>query len=576
MKSGAVTVAIDKSELEDTGAPPELVADLAEPPPDEPKTKAKPAPAPPPEPKSTIMRQIEADEEKSLKEWLDGIGTQGAFRASLHRTEPKYVTVRGRGQVKCDGFLANYEHAISEEDIQRQWGGGSFSLQIKRPGKNGNSMVYQRGLHRTLQIAGDPSTDNLPGGANTSSADLPPASQQPAENASVTKELTSLVKDMVRERDHGDRREPRGIDPAMQILLEQNTAQLAARERELSTLRSEMNEIRKTSAVTPSDPIKDQMLSSMISGRDGQVEAIRVRTESELRQAKEGHLQEVQRLEDRHDREVSAMRGSNDRALSDMKASYEREISAMRSAHEVALSSVKATFDVQVHTLNAEVKRFERDIEELRRDNRELRERKEKGIIEQLTEMEKIKEAFGGGDEASGTWDKITAALPAVIEQAGKIMASKGAPATPQVQAVAAPVQRPQIFKDRSGQRVVLQGGQMVPVVRKPRVVQKDDGTPIAAPVVEPNQVTMLVAYLESAFKGGQDPDIVAQSGRASVPDEVLKWIRENDSDQVSGVDLFMRRVANLSSSSPLSTQSGRNWLRKVGKALVGDEPGGE
>lgn len=562
-----------KVELDEDAAPaaPLETAEQSDPPTDaDSKAKVKPPAAEPP---SAVMKQIALEEERSLKEWLDTIGTQGAFRVSVARTEPKYVNVRGRGQVKCDGFLRSYDHVISEEDIQRDWGGGNFQVKVMRPGKNGGSMQYQRGLHRSLQIAGDPSTDNLPGGANTT---VP--TDQPAvapENATVTKELASLVKEMVHDRDRGEQQ--RGIDPAIKMLLDQQREQLAEVRNQMATREREMAELRReASAAPPGDPLKDQILSSMIQGRDGQVEAIKVRTESELRMAKESAIQEVKRLEDRHDREIAAMRQSHEQTMATLKSSYDREIAAMRHSAEVALTATKATFDVQVHTLNAEVKRLERDVAELRTDNRELRERKEKGILEQLTEMKKIKEAFGGDEEESSTMDKVMAAAPALIEQVGRAIASKQAGAAP-AQAQAPAVQGPpQIYRSANGQRVILQGGKAIPIVRKPKVVKTDDGTAVVAPVVEPNQVAMLVSYLEGAYKGGQDPGIVAQSGRSHVPEEVLKWIRENDNEQVSGVDLFMRRVANLSSTSPLSTQSGRNWLRKVGKELVGDDSGGE
>lgn len=555
---GAVTV---KDELDEV----ETAEQSAIEPDAKPKGKGKEAPA---EAQSPIMREIQRDEERSLKEWLDGIGSQGSFTVHLSRTEPKYVNVRGRGQVKAEGYLARYDHVISEEDIQRQWGGGTYALKILRPGKNGGSPVYQRGLHRTIQIAGDPSTENLPG-ATAAPEPTGPSTESPG----VVKELTGMLKEMVHDRDQRSRHESRGIDPAVEMLIEQNREQIAARDRELAAMRAEMADLRRTASAPPaSDPVKDQLLSSMIQGRDAQVEAIKVRTESELRQLKEGHQQDVQRIEDRHDRDMAAVRQSHEAALATLRSGYEREIAAMKTAHDVAFTAAKSTFDVQVHTLNAEIKRLERDIEEMRRDNRELREKKDKGIIEQLTEMEKIKEAFGDKEESS-TMDQVMAAAPALIEQIGKAIQSRGQ-APPAAPAPAARV-RPQIARTQDGQRVMIKDNQIVPVVRKPRVVQKDNGEPIAAPTVDPSQVAMLVSYLENAFKNGQDPVIVAQSGRASVPDEVLKWIAANDSDQTSGVDLFMRRVANLSSSSPLATQSGRNWLRKVGKALSGD-PGDE
>jgi hypothetical protein len=561
-----VKAATVKVELDEEGAPVET-AEQSDAPPDQAKLKAKlPSPAAPVE-QSAIMKQIQVEEDRSLKDWLDTIGTQGAFKIALSRSEPRFIQVRGRGQVLCAGFLQSYDHTISEEDIQRTYGGGTFILKVTRPGKTG-SHHFQKGLQRTVQIAGEPNPDNLPGGANTAATE--PAQGAP-ENPAALKEMTSLVKELI----HDNRRPTdtqRGIDPAIQLLLDQNAQQLASRERELSTMRAEIAELRKaSSAPAPSDPFRDKMMSSMFEGNAAQVEAIKIRTESELRQMKDGHLQEVKRLEDRHDRDMSSMRQSHELALASQKSSFEREIAAMRSAHEVSLGAAKAMFEVQASTLGAEVKRLERDNDELRRDVRELRERKDKGILEQANDVKKLKEALGADDEGgSSTVDQIMAALPALIEQGGKMLASRGtAPQAVQVQAVPS---RPRIAKTPDGQRVMVQGDRIVPVQRKPRVVAKDDGTPVAAPVVDPNQVAMLVTYLENAYKSGQDPEIVAQSGRSTVPEEVLKWIRENDTPETSGVDLFMRRVANLPSTSPLSTQSGRNWIRKVGKALVGDQ----
>jgi hypothetical protein len=84
--------------------------------------------------------------------------------------------------------------------------------------------------------------------------------------------------------------------------------------------------------------------------------------------------------------------------------------------------------------------------------------------------------------------------------------------------------------------------------------------------------MAVLVNYLERAFQSRQAPEVVAQSGRTAIPDNIIGWIRDNDSRGTSGVDLFMSKVAKLPGTSPLQTQAGRNWLRKVSKALTGDE----
>ncbi len=63
----------------------------------------------------------------------------------------------------------------------------------------------------------------------------------------------------------------------------------------------------------------------------------------------------------------------------------------------------------------------------------------------------------------------------------------------------------------------------------------------------------------------------MAQTGRSSIPTDILAWIRERHTEQVSGVDLFMTKVAKLPGSSPLASQAGKNWLRAVGALLVGE-----
>jgi hypothetical protein len=121
-------------------------------------------------------------------------------------------------------------------------------------------------------------------------------------------------------------------------------------------------------------------------------------------------------------------------------------------------------------------------------------------------------------------------------------------------------------------------GTVLVPAKKRPKVIpatMNPDGSvatpPIELPEIDPENIQRLVGFLERAYDGKQDPEVVARSSRTAVPEEVMTWLRQNDTEQVSGVDLFMSKVAKLPSTSSLSTQGGRNWLRKVGKALVGE-----
>src|SRR6185295_5065878 len=53
--------------------------------------------------------------------------------------------------------------------------------------------------------------------------------------------------------------------------------------------------------------------------------------------------------------------------------------------------------------------------------------------------------------------------------------------------------------------------------------------TPPEAPVphVDPNDLAQLIAFFESAFSGGQDPEVVAQGVRPRLPGDVMTYLRD-------------------------------------------------
>jgi hypothetical protein len=264
-----------------------------------------------------------------------------------------------------------------------------------------------------------------------------------------------------------------------------------------------------------------------------------------------------------------------------IKSSYERELAAIRSSHETALAARGATAEIQVHTLSSEIKRLERDNDELRKDNRELREKKEKGLVEQIKDLEVVKEALGvDKEDGASTADKVIAAIPAAVESIGGIIQSRmsqqaatQAQAQAQVQAQAR-VAKPQprvVVSQKTGERYIQTGNKIEPVKPKPRLVTTDAGEQIEVPQIAPTVITAIIAQLEAAFGRSEEPAIVAQTGKAQIPPDILAWIRQHHTDQVSGVDLFMTKVAKLPGSSPLATQAGRNWLRRVALALINE-----
>lgn len=542
--------------------------------PGKPKGKAPPSSAQPAG--SAALREIRAEEDESLKGALEALGPDGSFKIHVTRLEPEeWLDPQSGRRVKTLGKLKTYTTRIDEDFIADRHGGGKYLVRFMRRNAKGS---YQFVTQRTIDIAGDPRTDDVP---RTSSVPGATAAAAPGEHPSLVKEAFQVMREQLDRSSDRDRepRDPRGIDPTIQVVIDQFREDGRRRDAENAELRIELAETRKSNKPVE-DPIKDEILRSMMGGERGHVEALRLRYESELRMAKDAGVQDQQRIYDRHDRELLAVRQG-----------FEREISAIRSAHEVALASAKASYEMQVQVLNADIRRLERDNTDLRSDIKDLRARKDKTIVETVKDLEAVKNALGldgeGGEKSN--FDKFleVATSPAAAEFVQRIIPGPGqgaAAAAPPAQAIA-PQSQPsrQLVQDPTGQKFLLVNDgkgrqQLVPVKKKPKVIPATtnaDGTvatpAVQLPEVDPAQVALLVGYLERAFAGNQEPEIVAQSGRTSLPEEILTWIRDNDSGTVSGVDLFMKEVAKLPSTSPLTTQLGKNWLRRVGKALVGE-----
>jgi hypothetical protein len=517
---------------------------------------------------SPTMRKIRDDEEQSLKAWLETIGTQGAFKVQLRRTEPATCwDTRKNDNVKVKGYLGTFDHTIDEAFIAREYGGGTFALRVTRQGADG-SYQYEKGLHRTIEIAGEPRTDRLPSNAPQAP---PQAPASHGESGTVVQHALDMMERMVSKQ---GAHEPKGIDPAMAMLVEQMRESQRTQAKEMAELRAELSQARNQKP--PEDPFRDRMLDKLIDGDSARVTALRTQHDSEIRMLKEGHQQEIRLLEDRHDRAMKQVQQSHEIMLANMKASYEREIAAVNTAHQVAATATSTTKDVTVTTLNAEIRRMETELAALRTENKELRERKDKSVIEQIKDMKVLKEALGDGEDGEGsTIKEAIAMIPAAIEGIGGIVANRAAAQQPQ-QAQARAVatqqqQRPRVVAAQNGERLMQVGNKLVPVKPKPKVVTTDAGETIEIPKIEDSTLKLIISQLEAAFGRDEDPNIVAQTAKAMIPPDILAWIRQHHTEQVAGVDLFMQKVAKLPGTSPLATQGGRNWLRKVGAALIGE-----
>lgn len=580
--SGATSKAkppeVEPPDMEASDDGEEATGDATTAPTHDPKPEEKPevreARAKPPTPHvPQPIRDVQRQEAEALLEYLQNLGSQGAFRVQIYRDQPKTVRVNGR-DYDTAGHLESVEEAVDESYLRETWGGGVYNLRVMLRNPKGS---YQYHTHRTVKIAGDPKVERLP-----MNATQPAAAAAPTEGGQgqLVKEVMGIVKHQL---DQAQR--PDAIPPAIQALLDQNRedkrdllAQMKRRDDELAQLRADM-----TAAQTrqpPTDPFRDKLLSNMMDGESARVAAIIAKHDSEIRTLRENHEHQIRMLEERHDRAIQRESDGNAREVTALKQSFEREIASINNAHHAATSAANGTASVTKTTLEAENRRLEREIAELREQTKELRAIKDKPLLEQLKDIRALKEAVSDGEEGGGdTAQKIVEAIPAAIAGLGEMITAvrtQGAPqaqAQPGQQARAPQKARPRVVRDPSGQRFMVtgDGNQLVPVKPKPKTIVTDQGQQIEVPQIGAPALAMIISMLEASFGRDEDPRVVAQTAKSQVPMDILAWIRLNHTEQVSGVDLFMRQVAKLSGTSPLSSQSGREWLREVGAALLSE-----
>jgi hypothetical protein len=529
------------------------------------------------------IREIRAAEDSSLRDFLDGLGTEGSFRVAVHRVTPEeWDDPKTGARVQTKGLLRNYDRAIDEEFISKTHGGGKYVLRILRKNDKGSFKFFAQ---RTIEVAGDPRVDDVP---RTRPQPIATAAA-PGESPSLVKEAFAVMREQVDRANERPEPKDKTLDPAVQMLLErqredmreqreQFREEMRRRDEENAQLRRDIAEMRDRKPAE--DTFKDKLLGTMMDSETARMSALRQTHESELRQVRQYAMDEQARRDERNERDMAQLR-----------ASYERELATLKSANETTLAIAKQSHDTQVKLLEHTIRQQERDLDAMRKEVGDLRAKKDKSVLEQMKEFRDLKDALSDdedGAEKTGV-DKVIDIIssPAAAELVGRVVGAPGAQ-VPQQQVVAAPqqaqVRQRQLVRDpRTGNKYLAVADsagntRLIPAKKKPKMIpptHNPDGsvaTPaIQLPEVDPASVAIVVGYLERAYAGNQDPEIVAQSQRASVPDQILTWIRDHDTEQVSGVDLFMKEVAKLPSTSPLATQAGRNWLRRVGKALVGD-----
>lgn len=532
-----------------------------------------------------VLQKMRNDEDQNLVEYLKKLVPDGtSVKISIERISPeKHFDTETQREVDTKGFLATVGELIDEAQISAKYGGGHYRLKIMTQTAKGD---YKYAAVREVHIAGDPNTRALTRKGTTGIPVAPVPSVAP-ENPTAVKEAMSVLKDTLeRERERADKAtgfDHRSVTEAVRLAIDPMQRQIDAL---MQQLRDKDALIAQMQAAPKTDAFRDKLLDDMMKTEGGRLDALRIQHESELRALKESFAGTEGRLRDQQQRDRDEERRQHDRMLDSVKQSYEMQMSGLRQTGELALSSLKTSTDTQITLLRDRISNLETTNSELRTEIKDLRAKKDKGPLESLKEVKELKEALDiDDDKDEGLADKLAGLLtdPAGLEAIGSIVGKiRPAQAAQQTQQQAAP-QNGQMIEGQDGQKYVFLNGKWIPVKKKkgtPKQVadstnqqattggEEETTEPQAPKTPEISEEVMsdVVHKLELFFHNQTPPEKVAEMAIDQVPPEVIDAIRSAGS-----LDALLAKVGKLSSKSPFARQDGRNWLRKLGKAILGE-----
>jgi len=324
----------------------------------------------------------------------------------------------------------------------------------------------------------------------------------------------------------------------------------------------ELAEMRKGPQLASS---QERMLDKLIDGDSARVQAVTTQFQSELRMVKENAAATEARLRDQHERDM-------DRA----EKRFDQQLVAIKDSHAVTLANTKANYDLTIKLLEHDRTRLQKEADDNRSELKSLRDKKDPSLKDKIEELNSIKELVGGDEEEASGLSKIVDIVANSKEAMGVVGRLFG-PNAGQQQGAQQQTQAVQRQAKRKQPRVVQnkQTGEVFKEVVNPETgevgwVKQEAQQP--APGEAPAEVQIsaedkakAVQMLETAFRNNVNPENLATTVQTMIPEAVLQSIHQH------GVDGFLTKVAQLPSTSALNSQAGKNWLRKIGKALAGE-----
>ncbi len=506
---------------------------------------------------TSAMRKMREEEDQSLKAKIDALGADQDIVVKLNRLEPTEVRYRGE-RIPIVGLTATYSQLPTDQQVEDSFGGGTYQLKVNR--SNGTYFGS-----KTFRIAGRPNIDSY---IDHEEGKMVPVAM-PTEDNALASQAMRTMQDLI---DKGEPKSNGGLDiDLFNTMMAPVLAQVEASNQANRDLQRQLadKETRMLEFITqkPDTSKEDSLLKEVWNSDSRRLEAIRDQHMSEVRMMREHHEAALSRLDNRH----------ND-SIKSAERAHEREIDSVKDSHKQAIDSLKLSFEARIDGLKAENDRLNRELVENKSEIGQLRSVKEKGLVEQATELAQVGDALkaigiGGSEEKDEKWyEKAISAVadnPEIIAQfvggpnAGPPQQQQQQQQQQQLQPQAPPIGQP--FQHTDGQMYVrMDETTVVPLAQAQQIViEKKKQAEEDARAPDPREVAIAIQFIEGAFSSGTSAEIFANTARASIPADILSYMEEK------GVENFLSNVAKLDMNSPLRNIAGRKYMREVGNFLL-------
>lgn len=499
---------------------------------------------------SASATAVSDQDERSVFEWLQDIGTGVTIKIKLTRLSP--ATWKGRN---VRGFLEEFDEPFTESEIRERFGGGKYQAKTLKASAKGGGWVYAG--QRTFEVAGDPKAS---GELRHDGDDDENTVVQPLEGPATARAMNAIERSADYERKRAERLEDEvrqsrnnsGMDMTMlKAMLSPMEAQLKGLGDQLlaaqKALADKDTKIVELLTRKPESTFQDTLLGKMVDGESARIDGLR-----------ENHASELRQLRENHSAEMRSAREHAKEELSQRETAHAREIDHMNRSFAQANDGLKLGYEGRIEALKSRIADLEQRLTQMGVELGSLRDKKDTSPIEQMENLATLKNAMetlgmGGGQEQGSVFERIAMGVldsPLVKAVANRV---ESAPAAP-----VAPPQR----RRRPAPAAPVTQDVTVPADGSPAV----PGTAVATKTtikLNPNDIKVAVGFMENAVRNNQDPVQFAESAKSMVPGDILLVIKQ------MGVEEFLVKVAKVDESSPLMSMNGKNFMRKVVNYLL-------